>query len=271
VFWQLVEKDYIDRDFIHLDAAVVIDRAECTEAIHEEAHPRPCRPIISANVSCEMGGMKVSRSPGLPNSAMMRRITRQAFSLEIEKLNRQDLPDSHAAGYMNFRRSREPRSSCITRAISSLVILSATHELTAEAVAKRQSRNDASDSSPTKSPAERSVIVASLPFLRDDREFCPAGLKKKTVLAGYSLGEEGLFWSNSTICDQVLRFAEKQRSRMPLCFFGLSKYSPVLCSLPGWWMNPRKSPCDWKCPAIVANHQSCRRRASDGNLTQLAS
>jgi hypothetical protein len=37
-------------------------------------------------------------------------------------------------------------------------------------------------------------------------------------------------------------------------FFGLSKYSPVLCSLPGVVDEcPGKAPCDWKCPAIVAN------------------
>ena len=67
-------------------------------------------------------------------------------------------------------------SSCITRIISSLPILSAVQELTAEAVAIRNPCMVARDSSPTKSDADRSVIVASLPFCETTvtlaRPFC---------------------------------------------------------------------------------------------------
>ena len=71
--------------------------------------------------------------------------------------------------------------------------LSAVHELTAEAVASRSPGMDASDSSPTKSPAERSVIVSLLASLRDDRELCPAFLEKEDGVRLISLGEKVFF------------------------------------------------------------------------------
>ena len=38
MIWQSVEKNHIEQRLIDLDAAVVIDIAECAKAIHKEAH-----------------------------------------------------------------------------------------------------------------------------------------------------------------------------------------------------------------------------------------
>ena len=93
----------------------------------------------------------------------------------------------------NFRnRSEKACSSCITRIISSRSILSAVQAVMAVAVDKRSPGTAASDSSPTKSPAERSVMVASLPFCRNDRDLCAALLKIEDGVGGISLRKEGL-------------------------------------------------------------------------------
>ena len=55
-------------------------------------------PIMSARVSCVMGGIKVSRSPGLPNSAINRRIRGQALFAGIEELIDKIGLGFHAAG-----------------------------------------------------------------------------------------------------------------------------------------------------------------------------
>ncbi len=41
-------------------------------------------PIISARVSCVIGGICGSGSPGIPNSAISRRILARRFSLELK-------------------------------------------------------------------------------------------------------------------------------------------------------------------------------------------
>jgi len=133
---------------------------------------------------------------------------------------------------MNFRKKSANRgSSCITRAISSLVILSATHELTAEAVAKRSPGMDATTPLQRVAGGEK-CDCGLLAVLRDDVSL-PGRSEERRRCCRISLGEEGLFCSNSTILRPSPAFARKAAESNALWFFGLSKYSPVLCSLPG--------------------------------------
>ena len=48
---------------MNLDSAVVFNKAELAEAVHEKAHAGACGAIISAGVSCVIGGIIVSCSP----------------------------------------------------------------------------------------------------------------------------------------------------------------------------------------------------------------
>ena len=73
---------------------------------------------------------------------------------------------------MNFiKRSEKLCSSCITWITSCRLILRVVQAVTAVAVAKRTLAIAASDSSPTKSPAERSANSGFLPGRRNNRDF----------------------------------------------------------------------------------------------------
>jgi len=69
---------------MHSNAAYVFDKAELAEAVYEEADTGPCGAIISARASCEIFGINISESPGLPNSAIKTRILAKRFSLELK-------------------------------------------------------------------------------------------------------------------------------------------------------------------------------------------
>jgi len=84
VLWQLVEKNYVKQRLIYLDAAVVIDKAKLAKSIHEEADAGPRGADHFRQCFLGNGGMNVSRSPGLPNSAIKRRILARRFSLELK-------------------------------------------------------------------------------------------------------------------------------------------------------------------------------------------
>jgi hypothetical protein len=62
--------------------------------------------------------------------------------------------------------------------------------VTAVAVAIRSPKAPAIDSSPIKSPADSSVILASLPEFRYNRDFRPAALEIKDTVGGTSLRKE---------------------------------------------------------------------------------
>src|ERR1700733_10279322 len=44
MFWKLIQQYHIEQRLMHLDSSVVINEAELPKAIHEETHPRSCRP-----------------------------------------------------------------------------------------------------------------------------------------------------------------------------------------------------------------------------------
>jgi len=81
---KLIEQDHVEQRFVDLDATVVIDKSSLRKRFMKKLTRERVVPIISARVSCETGGMKVSRSPGLPNSAISRRMRASRFSLELK-------------------------------------------------------------------------------------------------------------------------------------------------------------------------------------------
>jgi hypothetical protein len=74
---QLIEQNHIEQRLVHLDAAVVIDKAELAKAVHDESdagsrrsdHLRQgfLRNGRNEGWRFAMGGMKVGGSPGLLN------------------------------------------------------------------------------------------------------------------------------------------------------------------------------------------------------------
>ena len=138
--------------------------------------------------------MNFSGSPGFPNSAINRRIRASRFSLELKSWSTRSAWVRMLRSSRNFRnKSENSCSSCMTRIISSLVILSAVHLQRAVAVDRRSPGIAASADSPTKSPEESSVMVASLPECETTVSFCAAILKIKDGVCLISLGEEVLF------------------------------------------------------------------------------
>jgi hypothetical protein len=81
---QLIEQDNNEQRLVYLDAPVVADKPEVAKSIYEELTRDRVVPIISASVSCVIGGIKVSGSAGSPNSAINRRILARRFSLELK-------------------------------------------------------------------------------------------------------------------------------------------------------------------------------------------
>ena len=96
--------------------------------------------------------------------------------------------------FMN--RSENACSSCMTRIISSRVILSAVQAVIAVAEARRSPGNAASASSPTKSRSGEERDGGFLAGFRNDCEFCAALLKIEDGIRGISLRKEGLFSFN---------------------------------------------------------------------------
>jgi hypothetical protein len=80
---QSIMQNHIEQRLVHMDASVVFNKAHLAEAVHEEADLDRVVPIISARVSCVIIGINVSGPPGLPNSAINRRIRARRFSLEL--------------------------------------------------------------------------------------------------------------------------------------------------------------------------------------------
>src|ERR1700677_870991 len=123
-------------------------------------------PIISARVSCVISGRSVCGSAGLSNSAISNRTRARRFSLELKSWStRSACVRMLRARKKDRNRSEKACSSWITRIISFLFIFSAVQTVIAVAVASRLPGTAATASSPTNSPGDRSVIVASFPAL----------------------------------------------------------------------------------------------------------
>ena len=80
----VVQND-IQQRFVDLDAAAVVNKAQLAKAVHEEADARPgCADHLRQGLLRDLAEYIVSGSPGLPNSAMSRRMRAKRFSLELK-------------------------------------------------------------------------------------------------------------------------------------------------------------------------------------------
>jgi hypothetical protein len=84
VLGQLIEQDHIEQRLMHLDAAVVTDKAELAKAVHEEADAGSRGADHLRQGFLRNGRNEGFRFPGLPNSAINRRIRARRFSLELK-------------------------------------------------------------------------------------------------------------------------------------------------------------------------------------------
>ena len=122
-------------------------------------------PIISARDSCVICGIIVSGSPGSPNSAINNRIRGKPFFAGVEKLIDEIGLSSHTTGEQKLQEQ-------IGKGV--LFVHNANHfrplDLECSTGGNGRGRGQskaaapAIDSSPMKSPAESSVMVASFPL-----------------------------------------------------------------------------------------------------------
>ena len=101
---QLVEQDYIEQRLVHLDAAVVIDKAELAKAIHKEADPRPG----SADHLCQ-GFLRDGRNGGFRSTRLAKfrhqqENPRQTLFTGVEQLIHKIGLDAHAAGQQKLQK-----------------------------------------------------------------------------------------------------------------------------------------------------------------------
>jgi hypothetical protein len=97
----------------------------------------------------------------------------------------------------------------MTRTISSRWISITLQAVMAVAVVMCSPPTVASDSSPMKSPVERSVMVASLPFFETTVSFGAAALKIKERVSEIPLREKGLLWFQLDDSSAQASFSEK--------------------------------------------------------------
>ena len=69
---------------MHLDASIVVDKAELAKAIHEETDTGPRSPNHLRQSLLRNRRYVGIPFPGLPNSAISRRILAERFSLELK-------------------------------------------------------------------------------------------------------------------------------------------------------------------------------------------
>lgn len=140
-------------------------------------------PIIVARVSCETAGIAVSSGPGWPYFGIRRSALANRFSTRLKILStKSDCTLNSRASRNETKRSQNDGSSCIIRIASVLAILSAVVAAIDVAPTKCVPGVAATDSSPRKSLAERSMIVASLPDDETTKTLALPFTRKKTHL-----------------------------------------------------------------------------------------
>ena len=159
------------------DAAVVFDEAELAEAVHEEADAGAGgADHLGQGLLGDLGDQGL-RFAGLAELGHQQQDAGQALFAGVEELIDKIGLGAHAAGQQE-RQEEIGEGMLLVHDADHLVasILSAVQAVMAVAVAMRSPGTAASDSSPTKSPGERSVMVASLPsgFRPQHTESAPA-------------------------------------------------------------------------------------------------
>lgn len=77
-------QNHVEQSLTNPNAAVVINKAEFAETVHEEAALDCGVPIIFARLSSVISGIKLSDSCDSPNFAINRSIFAKHFSLELK-------------------------------------------------------------------------------------------------------------------------------------------------------------------------------------------
>jgi DNA topoisomerase I len=178
VLGQLIEQHHIEQRLIHLDAAVVIDKAQLAKAIHKEADTGPRGADHLRQGFLGNGRNEGFRFTRLAEFRHQQENPRQALFAGVEKLIDKIGLGSHAAGQQESQKEIGERR---------FVMHYAAHLL--PCYLKRHARVDGRCRRQTQSGYRRERLLSNevaggekrdcglFAVLRNDGEFCPAALK----------------------------------------------------------------------------------------------